>query len=208
MNRLLIGKFCLVMVMLQLICFLFVTNFMVKDEISDRKPFFAQIDEIAVSDSNVYTLDSTFKKICKYDLNGKFLYTISFSTTGSSRIFCDDENRLCRFDIRSHSVDVYDESGSVVDSYSIQYADIIKSGSLRSYDPEREIEKNGITYHFVNRIIKNSLLYFGDNSVVVESIGYHLFATVYRLIAIGAVGFAFYSIVSEYIKKFKAKQES
>ena len=82
MNRLLIGKFCLVMVMLQLICFLFVTNFMVKDEISDRKPFFAQIDEIAVSDSNVYTLDSTFKKICKYDLNGKFLYTISFSTTG------------------------------------------------------------------------------------------------------------------------------
>ena len=128
MNRLLIGKFCLVMVMLQLICFLFVTNFMVKDEISDRKPFFAQIDEIAVSDSNVYTLDSTFKKICKYDLNGKFLYTISFSTTGSSRIFCDDENRLCRFDIRSHSVDVYDESGSVVDSYSIQYADIIKSG--------------------------------------------------------------------------------
>ena len=47
------------------------------------------------------------------------------------------------------------------------------------------------------------MLYFGDNSVVVESIGYHLFATVYRLIAIGAVGFAFYSIVSEYIKKFK-----
>ena len=202
MSRSTIGKLCLVVIALQFLGFFIVTVVAGKDGVSDKKPFIAQIDEIAVSDSNVYTLDSTFRKICKYDLKGNYLHTISFSTMGSSRIFCDDQNRL------GHSVDVYDDSGSVVDSYKIQYADVIENGSLKSYDTVQTVEKAGVTYRFDNRFIADSLLYFGDDPVVVESAGYHLRSNVYRLIAIGAFGFAFYSIVAEYIKRFKAKQTS
>lgn len=208
MSRSTIGKLCLVVILLQFLGFFIVTVVAGKDGGSDKKPFIAQIDEIAVSDSNVYTLDSTFRKICKYDLKGNYLHTISFSTMGSSRIFCDDQNRLCRFDVRGHSVDVYDDSGSVVDSYKIQYADVIENGSLKSYEPAKTVEKAGVTYRFDNRFVANSLLYFGDDPVVAESTGYHLLSNVYRLIAIGAFGFAFYSIVAEYIKRFKAKQTS
>lgn len=68
MSRSTIGKLCLVVILLQLLGFFIVTVVVGKDGVSDKKPFIAQIDEIAVSDSNVYTLDSTFMKICNNKL--------------------------------------------------------------------------------------------------------------------------------------------
>lgn len=158
------------------------------DGIEYSKPFLTFVSEIAVGDGYIYTLDSTFHNICKYDIEGNFILRITFKSMGSSRIFCDDAGQLCRYSERGQRVYVYDDDGSVQDEYDCDFSELSKAGKLKYSTKTREVVKDGVTYKFTNRWILNSILALGNNSIVVEKWSFHVMTILYMLV--GVLSFA------------------
>ena len=166
-----------------------VASLITTDAVTDKPPFLADVKEIAASEKYVYTLDPTFHNICKYDIDGNFIFCISFGETGRSRIFCDSDGNLCRYSVRSDLVFVYDDDGKIIDTYAKTQRELIKEGWISSYF-SRKATVGEKTYEMKNRLIASSRIDIGNRSVVVESVGYHIFNIIYILIAVGCALFA------------------
>lgn len=164
------------------------------DAVTYKLPFLADVKEIAASEKYVYTLDSTFHNICKYDIDGNFICCISFGETGRSRIFCDSDGNLCRYSVRSDLVFVYDDDGNIIDTYEKTQRELIKEGWISSYF-SRKATVGEKTYEMKNHLIASSRIDIGNRSVVVESVGYHIFNIIYILIAVDCAIFAFVNLI-------------
>lgn len=171
------------------------------DAVTYKLPFLADVKEIAASEKYVYTLDPTFHNICKYDIEGNFICCISFGETGSSRIFCDSDGNLCRYSVRSDLVFVYGDDGNIIDTYEKTQRELIKEDAISSYF-SRKVTVGEKTYEMKNRLIASSRIDIGNRSVVVESVGYHIFNIIYILIAVGCAIFAFINLFIFIIQDF------
>ena len=103
------GAFCSFLILIMAWFFSFGMIMTQKDRTDFSKPFFHNVDEIAAGDNCFYTLDDTFKTICKYSNDGSFQYVIYYSSWGMSHIYVDKNNFMFRYDIREAKAFFYDE---------------------------------------------------------------------------------------------------
>lgn len=163
-----------------------------KPQVLYEKPFLANVHDFAVSDDSIYTLDSTYHTICKYDLDGNFVFAITYTSTGAGRIFVRD-NLLYRYELRANKVYVYSETGEVMEKIDKNFSELVQEGVLEK-NPPNEIERNGKKYSFKNRLILDSELTFDSRKIVVESVWYHIIVCVTVILMILLFLFALYNI--------------
>ena len=184
--------------------FSFLVSTAKKNEVLLEKSFLASVNDFAVSDDSIYTLDTTYHTICKYDLKGNFLFAITYSSFGGGRIFIQD-NRLCRYDYRSDKVYVYDDAGGILEIFDKDISELIEEDKIKRSTPV-SIEHNGKTYNLQKRFILNSELTFESTVIVVESWAYHLTVCLVILLCISLFAFAIYNIVRSCINNWNTNK--
>ena len=136
-------------------------------------PFFSSISEIAANEEYVYTLDDRNTMLMAYSNKGNLVWCDDFSSTGVSRIFCDDNGNICRLDIHKKKVYVYDEYGNELDFYQSTNIELMDNGAI-DRSPVQKVKLNGNEYILKKYIFANSKILVYQNQelmteIVVES---------------------------------------
>ena len=171
-------------------------------DVGTKTPFFADISEIATNGEHVYILDDRNTVLNAYNNNGDFIWRINFSSTGASRIFCDDNGAICRLDVRDRTVWVYDEQGNVLNSYRASAKELIDNGTIPNRE-QNSIEIGGadnMKYHLQKNMIADSTVYVsrGQETMacfVVESWESHVIWCMIILLLIVTVVYGAYNLI-------------
>lgn len=170
--------------------------------VGTQPPFFADISEIAANEEYVYILDNRNTVLSAYNNNGDFIWCINFSSTGASRVFCDDNGAICRLDVRDRTVWVYDEQGNVLNSYRASAKELIDNGTIPNRE-QNSIEIGGadnMKYHLQKNMIADSTVYVsrGQETMacfVVESWESHVIWCMIILFLIVTVVYGAYNLI-------------
>lgn len=85
------------------------------------QPFVFDPDDIAVNQSGVYVMDDGRNKICAFDLEGNFLYTISFDEgSGVDYVYVNESGNVCRIRERGDVLYEFDKDGHQINKTTLQ----------------------------------------------------------------------------------------
>ena len=88
----------------------------------DKPSFAFNPDDVAVSARNVYLIDDSRNEICAYDLDGNFLYMISFDQgSGRDYVYVNENGNLCRLRVRGDVLYEFDHNGQQINKTVLKY---------------------------------------------------------------------------------------
>lgn len=86
---------------------------------SNKAPIVFDPKGICGGTNGIYAIDTGSQKVCAYDWNGELMYAIKYASSGDCILFSDGDGNLCRYSVREDTVYVYDQSGKIVNKYSV-----------------------------------------------------------------------------------------
>ena len=118
-------KFAPFIFLVTIICFLLFSLFMQisigTEGYSQKQPFIFNPDDVAVNQNSIYLMDDFSNIICAYDLEGNFLYMISFDEgSGLDYVYVNERGNLCRIRERGDILYEYDQNGNQISKISLK----------------------------------------------------------------------------------------
>lgn len=179
-------------------------SYALPERVCQQKFIFSHITEIASDGTYIYTLDTDFNNICKYDETGALIYRIHYAADGYSYIFCNEAGALCRYDVRAKSITTYDSNGTAIETVPV--------GEL-SLSTVRELSVGDTTYALQRYIFRKTVVTVKREGAtftfLVETFIQHLLLLFVILLYVAILGIMLYNIVQfcllEYYEKHPEK---
>lgn len=173
-----------------IICYLLFSLFMQisigTEGYSQKQPFIFNPDDVAVNQNSIYLMDDFSNIICAYDLEGNFLYMISFDEgSGLDYVYVNERGNLCRIRERGDILYEYDQNGNQISTISLKNGLPKRNHKTFAKMDDIHVELKNSPFYPSRIIVSNA--HQEPNSFAVQNTNWYLLKTSSAVLVIATV---------------------